>query len=237
VTRSSDPPAEWLLETPAGPARAVLHAVPTASARVAATLVLGHGAGGGIEAPDLLALARTLPDRGIAVVRVEQPWRLAGRRIAPAPARLDEAWLAIVPQLGELGEPGEPGLAAGPLLVGGRSAGARVACRTASVLGAVGVVALAFPLHPPGRPERSRLPELLGADVPTIVVQGERDPFGGPDELAAQPLPPGTRLRPVPGADHGFAVPARSVPGRAELLAEAAADVADWALAVAGATT
>ena len=158
--------------------------------------MLGHGAGGGIEARDLAALARELPASGIAVVRVEQPWRVAGKRVAGPPAQLDKAWLVAVPEA--VRRTG----ASGPLFVGGRSAGARVACRTASDVGAAGVVALAFPLHPPGRPDRSRVAELLGVDVPVLVVQGERDSFGGPPEL-----PDGPQVVPVPGADHGLKVP------------------------------
>jgi predicted alpha/beta-hydrolase family hydrolase len=135
-----------------------------------AALVLGHGAGGGFEAPDLVGAAKAATEAAISVALVEQPYRVAGRR-SPAPARqLDEAWLAVVPQL-------FPDL---PLIVGGRSAGARVACRTAAELGAKAVLCLAFPLHPPGKPEKTRLPELEAVTVPTLVVQGERDAFGIP---------------------------------------------------------
>jgi predicted alpha/beta-hydrolase family hydrolase len=137
-----------------------------------ALLVLGHGAGGDVDAPDLLAVRYAAVGAGLAVVRVTQPYRLAGRR-APAPAaHLDDAWRAV---LGVL-RARHPDV---PLLVGGRSSGARVACRTAVAVGAVGVVALAFPLHPPGRPERSRAAELPTA-LPTLVVNGDRDPFGVP---------------------------------------------------------
>lgn len=136
-----------------------------------ATLVLGHGAGGSTRiAPDLQALADALPASGISVVLHEQPWRVAGKKVAPAPPTLDAAWIA---DLGEL---------AGPVIVGGRSAGARVACRTAAVTGAIAVVALAFPLHPPGRPEKSRAGE-LAVDVPLRIVQGIHDPFGRPEEF------------------------------------------------------
>jgi predicted alpha/beta-hydrolase family hydrolase len=156
------------------------------------TLVLGHGAGGGSHAPDLAVLARHLPRHGITVVRVEQPWRLAGRRVAPAPPVLDEAFVAAVDRL-------RPRT---PLVVGGRSAGGRVACRTARRLGASGCLALAFPLHSPGRQQKSRLPELRAAGVPTLVVQGERDSFGRPDAF-----PTDIRTVTVPSADHSFAVP------------------------------
>ncbi len=140
-------------------------------------LLLGHGAGGGVQAPDLLALAHALPGTGTEVWLVEQPWRVAGRRVAPAPATLDDAWLQVLADV-----PRDL-----PLLVGGRSAGARVACRTALATGAAGVVALAFPLHPPGKPEKSRAGELDAAGLPVLVVQGANDPFGHPGELGAAP--------------------------------------------------
>ena len=145
-------------------------------------LVLGHGAGGGIEAPDLVALTALTAD-GWLVARVEQPWRVAGRRIATPPAQLDTAWLAVLAAL-TTGR----GRLPGPLVVGGRSAGARVACRTAATVGAGAVLALSFPLHPPGRPEKSRADEarlVTDAGLPLVVVQGERDAFGGPEEVRA----------------------------------------------------
>jgi uncharacterized protein len=142
-----------------------------------AALVLGHGAGGGIGAPDLHAAARAAAKLGVTVALVEQPYRVAGRRSQPAARALDAAWIAVVEQL-------RSGPLAGLALVaGGRSAGARVACRTAADAHAIAVLCLAFPLHPPGRgddPEKSRLPELDAVAVPTLVVQGERDPFGRP---------------------------------------------------------
>ena len=140
-------------------------------------LVLGHGAGGRVESPDLAGAAEAAHATGLSVVLVEQPYRVAGRR-SPAPAaQLDSAWVSVVEQL-----PLE-GL---PLVAGGRSAGARVACRTADATGAAAVLCLAFPLHPPGRPEKSRLGELDAVAVPTLVVQGERDPFGLPPPGAAR---------------------------------------------------
>jgi uncharacterized protein len=142
-----------------------------------ASLALGHGAGGGVQAPDLQAAVRAAAGARVTSVLIEQPYRVAGRR-APAPAsQLDAAWQAAVRQLQERG------LAPGPRVVGGRSAGARVACRTAAALEAHAVVCLAFPVHPPGRgddPTRSRLPELEAVRVPVLVVQGESDPFGRP---------------------------------------------------------
>jgi uncharacterized protein len=154
------------LDTPRGPALAHLEAVDSPRA----ALVLGHGAGGGIGSPDLVGAAGAARDAGLSTALVEQPYRVAGRR-SPAPAaQLDEAWLAVVPHLFE----------DLPLIVGGRSLGARVACRTAADVGAVAVLCLAFPVHPPGRPEKSRLAELDAVEVPVLVVQGERDPFGLP---------------------------------------------------------
>jgi hypothetical protein len=141
-----------------------------------AALVLGHGAGGGVESPDLVAAAEAARAAGLAVALVEQPYRVAGRR-SPAPARqLDAAWVAVVSQLRD-------GPFAGlPVVTGGRSSGARVACRTSRETGAAGVLCLAFPVHPPGRPEKSRLDELDAVEVPTLVVQGESDPFGMPPD-------------------------------------------------------
>ena len=161
----------WQLDTTRGPAR--VHADDAPEPR--RLLVLGHGAGGGVDAPDLVALAAALPAASTSVWRVEQPWRVAGKRVATAPATLDDAWLQVLATA-------PPGL---PLVLGGRSAGARVACRTASALGAWAVVALAFPLHPPGRPERSRVDELDRLDVPVLVVQGRSDAFGRPEEIPA----------------------------------------------------
>jgi hypothetical protein len=158
------------IETPHGLARVDLHCVPEGRAG----LLLGHGAGGGIAAPDLVAAAQSARRAGVHVALVEQPYRVAGRR-APAPAKqLDTAWLAVVEYLGA-------GVLEGlPLVFGGRSSGARVACRTSEEGGAAAVLCLAFPVHPPGKPEKDRLPELAGVDVPILVVQGERDPFGQP---------------------------------------------------------
>jgi predicted alpha/beta-hydrolase family hydrolase len=137
-------------------------------------LVLGHGAAGGVGTRDLAAATDVARSEGFGVALVEQPYVVAGKR-SPAPApKLDEAWTAVVEHLraGELGSL--------PLVVGGRSAGARVACRTAAQSGAIGVLCLAFPLHPPGRPEKTRQPELDEVQVPTLVVQGDSDPFGMP---------------------------------------------------------
>jgi uncharacterized protein len=174
------------IDTPHGPARAHLQPV----ADPVAALVLGHGVGGGVTAPDLVGAAKAAREAGISVALVEQPYRVAGRR-SVAPARqLDGAWLAVVERL----RGGE--LAGLPLVAGGRSSGARVACRTAEALGAVGVLCLAFPLHPPGKgddPSKSRQPELDAVTVPVLVVQGASDPFGHPSPG------PSRRVVEVPG--------------------------------------
>ena len=165
--------------------------------------MLGHGAGGGIAAADLTAVRVAVVAAGWQVVLVEQPWRVAGKRIAPAPARLDVGWIAALSVLAE--RDAEHDTAGLPLVLGGRSAGARVACRTALTLGARAVCCLAFPLHPPGRPERSRGDELAAAGVPVLVVQGSRDPFGAPGEITALGLDH-VDVREVPG-DHALSRP------------------------------
>jgi predicted alpha/beta-hydrolase family hydrolase len=162
------------IATPHGPALA-----HTTDGGTRGTLVLGHGAGGGIESADLVAVTQAASGSGWRVVRVEQPWRVAGKRVAAAPPRLDEGWAAVLDHLRA------EGVLTGPLVLGGRSAGARVACRTAAEQGAAGVLALAFPLHPPGKPEKSRAHELTAVPVRLVVVQGETDAFGGPAEVAA----------------------------------------------------
>jgi hypothetical protein len=180
VAENSD---EIVIGTPRGPARAHLTFPEGAAARGA--LVLGHGAGGGVGAPDLQAARRAALSTDVAVALIEQPYRVAGRR-SPAPApQLDEAWLAVVEHLCA------DELAGMPLITGGRSSGARVACRTARPAGAVGVLCLAFPLVPPRRagatrPATSRLPELDAVSVPTLVVQGVRDRFGMPPAAAGR---------------------------------------------------
>jgi uncharacterized protein len=178
------------IETPHGPARA--HLRPVDEPRGA--LVLGHGAAGGVQAPDLLAATKAATEEGFIVGLVEQPYRVAGRR-SPAPAKqLDAAWIAVVTYLTT------KELAGLPLVVGGRSLGARVACRTVDETGGVAVLCLAFPLEPPrraGKPRQSRLSELDPITVPVLVVQGERDPFGMP------PPGPYRKVASVAG-DHGL---------------------------------
>jgi predicted alpha/beta-hydrolase family hydrolase len=183
------------IATPHGPARA--HTTEPAAA-VVGTLVLGHGAGGGIGSADLVAVTAEAAGAGWRVVRVEQPWRVAGKRVASPPPTLDAGLRAV------LGHLRAKGRLTGPLVLGGRSAGARVACRTAAEHGAAGVLALAFPLHPPGRPEKSRAGELLAVEVPLVVVQGETDAFGGPADVAAVLTGrPGASVYAVPG-DHSL---------------------------------
>jgi uncharacterized protein len=183
--------AQVEIPTPSGRALASIERPPGGAPL--ALLVLTHGAGGGIDSVDVTAVRKAALDGGVAVVRLTQPYRVAGRRSPSAPARQDEAWLAAVAAIRR-----RRGLSALPLVVGGRSNGARVACRTALESGAVGVVALAFPLHPPGKPEHSRLPELDAAGVPVLVVQGERDPFGMPPPAA------GREVLVIAGADHSL---------------------------------
>ncbi|MEU4548560.1 alpha/beta hydrolase family protein [Nonomuraea dietziae] len=144
-------------------------------------LVLTHGSAGGVDAPDLLAVREAALGMGATVARVTQPFRRAGARAPGSPARQDEAWIAVLKELGAR----HPGL---PIVQGGRSNGARVACRTAGAVGADAVVALAFPLHPPGRPDKSRADELRAAGVDVLVVNGDRDPFGVPDAADAARL-------------------------------------------------
>jgi uncharacterized protein len=160
------------IDTPQGRAKAHLH---PADEPIGA-LILGHGAAGGVAARDLVTVTDVALSERFSVALVEQPYRVAGRRSSPPAHRLDEAWKAVVEPLreGDLG-----GL---PLVVGGRSAGARVACRTAADSGAAAVLCLAFPLHPPGRPDKTRQPELDAVLLPTLVVQGVGDPFGNPPE-------------------------------------------------------
>jgi predicted alpha/beta-hydrolase family hydrolase len=165
------------IETPVGMARAHLWRPP----HPCGALVLGHGAGGSSWSADLQALTALSADRWL-VVLVEQPWRVAGRKVATPPAQLDLAWLAVLAELTS----GRGRLPA-PWVTGGRSAGARVACRTAAAVAADAVLALSFPLHPPGRPERSRAGEarlVTGAGTRLCVIQGEKDPFGGPEEVS-----------------------------------------------------
>ena len=188
------------LEVPTVEGPAVVHLVSPPDPR--GLLALGHGAGGGVAAPDLTAVGEEALRRGWEVALVVQPWKVAGRRVATAPARLDAAWLDVVRHLRA-----RDGREVRPLALAGRSAGARVACRTARLLDAGAVCCLAFPLHPPARPERTRASELV-TGVPTLVVQGERDAFGAPAEVAAA-APADVQVVGVAG-DHSL----RTAPGR-----------------------
>jgi predicted alpha/beta-hydrolase family hydrolase len=192
------------IETPHGPARAEVRPAKGAVGAIA----LGHGAGGGVDAPDIQAAARAAGDAGFTVALIEQPYRVAGRK-SPAPAKqLDAAWTAVMARLRD------QELAALPLVAGGRSLGARVACRTAADVGAAAVLCLAFPVHPPGKaddPTKSRQGELDAVEVPVLVVQGESDPFGMPTDG------PGREVVTVAG-NHGL---------KADLDGVAAA-VAEW---------
>lgn len=202
-------PPERLVPTPQGDARLVVRRAK----RPLATLVLTHGAGGGIDAPDLLRLARSLPQQDVSVTLVEMPWRVQGKRLAPRPEVIDQTYLAVMNAM----------RMRTPLIIGGRSAGARSACRIARSVGAKGVLALSFPLHPPGRPESSRLAELLGVRVPTLVVQGERDPFGTPAEF-----PEHVDLAVVPAADHSLRVPKTAGISQDDALAVVLEATLEW---------
>lgn len=200
---------ERLVRTPQGDARLVAQRAK----RPLAHLVLTHGAGGGIDAPDLQALLKALPHNDISVTLAEMPWRVAGKKLAPRPALIDQAYLACLNGMRDRA----------PLVLGGRSAGARSACRLAREAAATGVLALAFPLHPPGKPENSRLDELEGAGVRTLVVQGEKDPFGTPSEF-----PEDVDLTPVPAADHSFKVAKKAPVSQEEALAIVVEAALEW---------
>ena len=161
------------VSTPHGPARVLQH---PAEGDPVALLVLGPGANGRLNAPDLVRATEIAAAQGIGGALVEQPYQVAGRRAPAPPAQLDAAFIAVVEHL----------RADAPLIVGGRSMGARVACRTAAATDAIGVLCLAFPVHPPGRPEKSRLDELDAVEVPVLVVQGERDAFGMPPNASGR---------------------------------------------------
>ena len=186
------------LDTPQGRARVHLH---PADGAPRAALVLGHGAGGGVAAPDLQTARRVATGAGVSVALVEQPYRVAGRRSPPRAPVLDAAWIAIVQQLraGPLRDL--------PLITGGRSSGARVACRTAAATGATAVLCLAFPLLTPSGAERRQ--ELDDAGVSVLVVQGASDRFGMPE-------PAGNRAVVVVRGDHGLK---SDLPGVADAIA------------------
>jgi uncharacterized protein len=216
------------VDTPQGPGR--LYVDPADQPN--SLLVLGHGAGGGVTAADLELLAASLPALGTTVVRFEQPWRTAGRTVGAPPPKLDEAWRAALAWLVE------QEWAQHPLLVGGRSAGARVACRTASDTNPAAIVCLAFPLHLPGRPEKSRVAELLLPTAPRLVLQGSKDSFGTPEEIrAAISAAESIRLVALPGADHAYHLPKSSAFTPADLRTTLVAEVSRFISAAAGIST
>jgi uncharacterized protein len=191
-----------VIDTEYGPASVETDGRPE---RARFLMVLTHGSNGGVDAADLLAARDAAVSRGGMVARVVQPFRMRGARAPGSAARQDAAWLEIIARLRGDG-------ARGPLVQGGRSNGARVACRTARAAGAAGVLALAFPLHPPGRPERSRRDELRGAGISVLAISGSRDPFGVPDPGDA------ARLVVLPGEAHALS-------GAAAVITE---EVGEW---------
>jgi predicted alpha/beta-hydrolase family hydrolase len=216
------------LDTPQGQARFFVDLAD----RPISILVLGHGAGGGVAAADLELLARRLPPLGITVARFEQPWRTAGRKVGAPPPRLDEAWITA------LGWLQEQQWAQQPLVAGGRSAGARVACRTASDTNAAGILCLAFPLHLPGQPEKSRLAELLTPTQPRQVVQGSNDSFGTAEELrAAIGKVAGITLVELPGVGHSYRIAKSSAVEPATLHATLVTEVSRFIATTVGITT
>jgi len=216
------------VDTPQGQARFFVDLAD----RAISILALGHGAGGGVGAADLELLARRLPPLGITVARFEQPWRTAGRKVGAPPPRLDEAWITA------LGWLQEQQWAQQPLVAGGRSAGARVACRTASDTNAAAIICLAFPLHLPGQPEKSRLTELLTPRQPRLVVQGSKDSFGTAEELrAAIGKVAGITLVELPGVGHSYRIAKSSAVEPATLRATLVTEVSRFITSTVGITT
>ncbi len=209
------------ISTPVGPART--HSFGPADSDT--TVMLSHGAGGGIEARDLVALRDGLVEADYRVVLLEQPWRIAGKKVAPAPTTLDRATTAVIENLSKGSDT--------QLVLGGRSAGARVACRLAANLPTelvpVGLLLTAFPLHAPGKPEKTRIDELAAVKIPVFIGQGSRDPFGTSDELSqASRSSPFVTVVDVPQGDHGLAVPKRAELDQEETLTLLVTQALDW---------
>lgn len=192
---------------------------PFLASQPRASLVLAHGAGRGTNTGDLQALAAKLPELSISVYLVDQPWVLAGRKVAASPKILDAVHLAVLAELD----------LALPLFVGGRSAGARSMARVTQQHQVTGYLGLAFPLHPPGRPEASRVAEILAVSVPKLILQGDRDNFG-----KAAEFPPELPVRPIPFADHSFKVPKSAATGQAEIYQLLVDHTAAWVNQVLG---
>jgi predicted alpha/beta-hydrolase family hydrolase len=184
-------------------------------------VVLAHGAGGPMSSPFLNRVARGLADRGLRVARFEFPYmrarRFGGRRGAPdREPILRQAWLEVIERLG-----------GGPrLVIGGKSLGGRIASMVADEAGAGGLLCLGYPFHPPGKPERLRTKHLEALATPALIVQGTRDPFGSPEEVASYPLSPNIRVHWIEAGDHSFKPPARSQRTEAQNLEEAIAAAA-----------
>jgi hypothetical protein len=199
------------IETSSGPAHVELSERAPGGGAPTFLLVATHGAGGSPDALDVLAVAKAAAEFGAATALVTQPYRVRGARAPGSAAKQDQAWTELVRKLQD--ETGDV-----PLVQCGRSNGARVACRTARAVKAAGVIALAFPLHPPGHPEKSRASELAAAGTPVLVVNGDRDPFGIPEKSEA------TRVVVLPGETHSLA-------RNPAVIGEA---VADWLRALPG---
>lgn len=200
---------ERTISTPHGEGRLVMHR----ARRPVATVLLSHGAGAGIDTADLAALAANLPRNDVSVALFEQPWKVVGRKVATSPASLDDGLRAAASAM----------RTRTPLVVGGRSAGARSAARCARSLGGSGCLCLAFPLHPPGRPQTTRAAELLGVRLPTLVIQGERDPMGRPEEF-----PEGVEMTVVPDADHSLRVPTTGAVSAEEAMGIVVESTLEW---------
>jgi predicted alpha/beta-hydrolase family hydrolase len=178
------------IETSGGPAHVEL-TIPEAGASFLVTAT--HGAGGTPDTADVVAVKDAAERLGAATALVTQPYRMRGARAPGSAPKQDQAWIELTGALLKL-------TGGVPLIQCGRSNGARVVCRTAQAVGATGAIALAFPLHPPGHPEKSRAGELAAAGVPVLVVNGDRDPFGIPEEEKEN-----IRVMVLPGETHSLA--------------------------------